>query len=101
MLSDSRYRAWVVKQVEDPMVRSFWRDEFENYDRRFVQEVIAPIQNKIGQLVMSPKTRNVLGQVKSKMDARFMMDNGRIFIANLAKGKLGEDKANLLGALPQ
>jgi hypothetical protein len=99
MLGDARYRAWVVKQVDDPMVRSFWRDEFENYDRRFLQEVIAPIQNKIGQLLMSPKTRNVLGQVKSKMDARFMMDNGRIFIANLSKGRLGEDKSNLLGAL--
>jgi len=48
---------------------------------------------------MSPKTRNVLGQVKSKMDARFMMDNRRIFIANLSKGRLGEDKSNLLGAL--
>src|SRR3954469_14050188 len=48
---------------------------------------------------MSPKTRDVLGQVKSKMDARFMMDNRRIFIANLSKGQLGEDKSNLLGAL--
>jgi hypothetical protein len=99
MLSDARYRAWVVKQVDDPMVRSFWQNEFENYDKRFLQEVIAPIQNKIGQLLMSPKTRNVLGQVKSKMDARFMMDNRRIFIANLSKGRLGEDKSNLLGAL--
>src|SRR3954467_1243194 len=48
---------------------------------------------------MSPKTRNVLGQVKSKMDARFMMDNRRIFIANLSKGRIGEDKTNLLGSL--
>lgn len=99
MLSDPRYRAWVVKQVTDPMVRSFWTFEFENYDRRFMAEIIAPIQNKIGQIVMSPKTRNVLGQVKSKMNARFMMDNGRIFLANLSKGKLGEDKSALLGSL--
>jgi hypothetical protein len=99
MLSDSRYRAWVVKQVKDPMVRSFWVNEFEGYERKFLQEAVAPIQNKVGQLLMSPVMRNILGQVRSTIDARFMMDDGRIFIANLAKGKLGEDKSNLLGAL--
>lgn len=99
MLSDARYRAWVVKQVKDPMVRSFWENEFESYEKKFLREAIAPIQNKVGQLLMSPHLRNILGQVRSRIDARFMMDNKRVFIANLSKGKLGADKANLLGAL--
>jgi hypothetical protein len=99
MLSDARYRAWVVKQVKDPMVRSFWVNEFERYEHGFVQEVVAPIQNKVGMLLMSPHIRNILGQVRSRIDARFMMDDRRIFIANLSKGRLGEDKSNLLGAL--
>jgi hypothetical protein len=99
MLSDDRYRAWVVKQVDDPMVRTFWVNEFESYDTRFLHEAVAPIQNKVGQLLMSPHVRNILGQVRSRIDARFMMDNGRIFIADLSKGKLGADKSNLLGAL--
>lgn len=99
MLVDDRYRQWVVKQVQDPIVRSFWVHEFENYDDRFRQEAIAPIQNKIGQILMSPPLRNILGQVRRKIDARFMMDDRRIFIANLSKGLLGEDKANLLGSL--
>jgi hypothetical protein len=99
MLSDARYRAWVVKQVKDPIVRSFWVNEFENYDKKFLNEAIAPIQNKVGQLLMSPHLRNILGQVKSKIDARFIMDRGRIFVADLSKGKLGADKSNLLGAL--
>ena len=99
MLSDTRYRTWIVKQVKDPMVRSFWENEFEGYEKKFLQEAIAPIQNKVGQLLMSPHLRNILGQVKSRIDARFMMDNKRVFIANLSKGKLGADKANLLGAL--
>src|ERR1700690_3086973 len=64
-----------------------------------MQEAIAPIQNKVGQLLMSPPVRNVLGQVRRKVDPRFMMDNRRILIANLSKGHLGEDKANLLGSL--
>jgi len=99
MLSDRRYRAWVVKQVKDPLVRSFWVNEFEAYEKKFLHEAVAPIQNKVGQLLMSPHLRNVLGQVRSGIDARFMMDNGRILIANLSKGRLGEDKANLIGAL--
>lgn len=99
MLSDDRYRAWVVKQVKDPLVRSFWVREFGEYDSRFMHEAVAPIQNKVGQLVMSPLLRNILGQVRSRIDARFMMDNERIFIGDLSKGRIGEDKANLLGSL--
>lgn len=99
MLSNSRYRAWVVKQVKDPVVRSFWIDEFERLNTSLRQEMIAPIQNKVGRMLMSAHLRNILGQIRSRIDARFMMDNGRIFIADVSKGKLGADKANLLGAL--
>lgn len=99
MLSDGRYRAWVVNQVRDPIVRSFWVNEFERYNRSFLQEAVAPIQNKVGQLLMSPHLRNILGQVRSRFDPRFIMDKGRIFIADLPKGKLGADKVNLLGGL--
>jgi hypothetical protein len=74
MLSDERYRNWVVKQVRDPVVRSFWENEFARYDKKFRAEAIAPIQNKVGQLLMAEPLRNIFGQVRSKFDARFMMD---------------------------
>jgi hypothetical protein len=99
MLSSPRYRGWVLKQVRDPVVRSFWEQEFAQFDKRFLAETISPIQNKVGQLLMAAPLRNVFGQVKSKIDPRFIMDNRRIFIANLSKGRLGEDKSNLLGSL--
>jgi hypothetical protein len=99
MLSDGRYRAWVVKQVKDPLVRSFWVNEFAAFNQTMQREMVAPIQNKVGQLLMSPHLRNILGQIRSRIDARFMMDNGRVFIADVSKGRLGADKANLLGAL--
>jgi len=98
MLVDGNFRKWVVGQVKDVAVRSFWENEFENYDVRLRSEIISPVQNKIGQLLMAAPLRNILGQVRSKIDPRFMIDNKRIFIANLSKGKLGEDKANLLGS---
>lgn len=98
ILTDERYRAWVVRQIEDPFIRDFWAHEYESYDVRFQREAIAPIQNKLGQFLLNPVIRNILGQVKRKVNISFTMDNERLFIANLSKGKLGHDKANLLGA---
>ena len=99
MLVDSRYREWVLRQVEDPLVRSFWLEEFASYDRRFLSELVSPVQNKVGQLLMAPPLRNILGQVRNRIDPRFIMDRGRIFIANLSKGLVGADKSNLLGSI--
>jgi hypothetical protein len=99
LLTDDTYRAWVVRQIKDPFIREFWADEFASYDERFRREAIAPIQNKLGQFLLNPVVRHILGQVRSKVSFPFIMDNQRIFIANLSKGKLGHDKANLLGSL--
>lgn len=99
MLTDTDYRRRIVSKVRDPFVRAFWTDEYEQYDPRFQREAIAPIQNKLGQFLLNPVVRNILGQVRAKVSIPFMMNTGRIFIANLSKGKLGADKANLLGSL--
>lgn len=99
MLVDRFYREWVLRQVTDPMVRSFWLGEFASYDRHFLSELISPVQNKVGQLLMSPPLRNILGQVQNRVDLRFVMDDRRIFIANLSKGTIGADKSNLLGSI--
>jgi hypothetical protein len=99
LLTDQRYRAWVVRQIKDPFIRDFWESEYEGYDERFRREAIAPIQNKLGQFLLNPVIRNILGQIKRKVDIPFTMNTSRLFIANLAKGKLGHDKANLLGSL--
>jgi hypothetical protein len=99
LLTDSAYRRWVVNQIKDPFIREFWQVEYESYDPRFQREAIAPIQNKLGQFLLNPVIRNILGQVKNKVDFPFIMDDGRLFIANLSKGQLGHEKANLLGSL--
>ena len=99
LLTDANYRAWVVRQIQDPFIRDFWAGEYASYDPRFQREAIAPIQNKLGQFLQSPVIRNILGQVRTKVSIPFVMDDSRIFIANLSKGRLGHDKANLLGSL--
>jgi len=99
MLSDRQYRKSVVARVTDPMVKSFWINEFEKYPARFASEVVAPIQNKVGQFLSSPLIRNIVGQPKSSFKLRQVMDAGKILVVNLSKGKLGEDNSALLGSL--
>lgn len=99
ILSDEKFRDKVVKSVKDPVVRYFWEKEFARLPERFLAEVISPLQNKIGAFLTNLPIRNILGQTKSSFDFEKVISNGRIFIANLSKGLLGEDVASLLGSL--
>ena len=99
ILIDSEFRGKIVGQLKDPFLRSFWEDEFANYSANFTSEAIAPVLNKVGRLIMSPVMRNIIGQPKSGFDVGYMMDHKKIFIANLSKGLLGEEKSNLLGSI--
>jgi len=99
MLVDAQYRAWVVRQVKDPLLRWYWVEEFGRYNEQFARQAVAPILNKVGAAVMPPVLRNILGQVRSGFSPRFMMDHQRILIASLSKGLIGESESRLLGAL--
>ena len=99
MLADRDYRDKVVEKIKDTAIRSFWTNEFAKYPDRFREEAVAPIQNKVGQFISTPLIRNIIGQVKSSINMREVMDQGKILIVNLSKGKIGEDASNLLGAL--
>ncbi len=99
MLSDKTYRKKVVASVKDPMVKSFWEKEFAGYADKFASEAVSPIQNKVGQFLSSSLMRNIIGQVKSSIDVRKIMDEGNILIMNLSKGRIGEDNSALLGAM--
>jgi len=99
ILTDKTYRKKVLEKIKDPVVRSFWIDEYSKYPDRFQAEAIAPIQNKVGQFLSNALIRNVVGQVKSSIDIRDIMDNKKILILNLSKGRIGEDTSALLGAM--
>ncbi len=99
MLTNKSFRNKVIDKVTDPVVKSFWVDEYSKYPDRFQAEAIAPIQNKVGRFLSSALIRNILGQVKSSFDVRDIMDNGKILLLNLSKGRVGEDNSALLGAM--
>jgi hypothetical protein len=97
--TDDVFRERLLHSVTDPETLRFWRDEFPSYTKSFQSEAVAPILNKAGQFTASPHLRLILGQIAPRFDLSFAMNNRRILIANLAKGIIGEQAANLLGSL--
>ncbi len=99
VLSDKAFRAKVVDNVKDPSVKSFWIEEFGKYTERFAAEATPAIQNKVGQFTSNAIVRNMIGQSESSFNIRKFMDEKKIIIINLSKGKVGEGNANLIGSM--
>ena len=99
MMSDKDYRKRVYPMIKDPVVKSFWINEFDKWEDRFRKEAVAAIQNKVGQFLSSALIRHIVGQPKSTIDMRDIMDNKKILIVNVSKGKIGEDAMRLLGGM--
>ncbi|MDD3474467.1 MAG: type IV secretion system DNA-binding domain-containing protein [Candidatus Dojkabacteria bacterium] len=101
ILTDNNYRKFILKQVNDPILLKFWEEEFAQMssNTRLVTEAVAPIQNKVGRFISSAVIRNIIGQVKSTINLREIMDSRKILLVNLAQGKLGEETASLLGGM--
>jgi Type IV secretion-system coupling protein DNA-binding domain len=99
MLTDNDFQKKIINNIEDPMVKNFWTKEYASFNDKYKTEAIAPVLNKIGQFFSTDLVRNILGQTKSTIDLRDIMDNKKIFIVNLSKGRLGDDNSSLLGSL--
>ncbi len=99
MLTNKAFRAAVVEKITDPIVKGFWTEEFASFTDTYTREATPAIQNKIGQFTSNPLIRNIIGQAKSSFDLRKMMDEKKIFIVNLSKGRMGETNAALLGSM--
>ncbi|HWQ99521.1 MAG TPA: type IV secretion system DNA-binding domain-containing protein, partial [Candidatus Methylomirabilis sp.] len=99
LLVDKEYRSRVIAKIRNPIVKTFWVAEFTSWSEKYATEAIAPVQNKVGQFLSASIIRNIVAQVKSTINPRQIMDEGKIFIVNLSKGKIGEDNMRLLGGM--
>jgi hypothetical protein len=99
LLTSDEFREKVLQNVTHQQVKDFWLLEFEKYSAWLRSEAISPILNKVGQFLTTRPLRSVVGQKKNTFRFRKVLDEGKIFIANLAKGKIGEDNCSLLGAM--
>lgn len=99
MLSDVPFRQRVIRQIQDPVVKSFWINDFKASDHQFINEAVLPILNKIGQFTSNQVVRNMIGQRKNVLDFEKFMNEGKIVIISISKGKLGEENSALLGSM--
>jgi hypothetical protein len=101
MLVDHNYRKFLLKQVKDPVLLTFWETEYEGIAKnpKMLAEVISPIQNKVGRFISSPMIRNIVGQVTSTIKIDEIMNNRKILFINLSQGKIGEENSSLLGGM--
>ncbi len=99
MLTEKGFRNDVIAHVDDPVVKNFWVTEFASWNDKFAAEAVAPVLNKVGAFTANPMIRNIVGQPKSTINIRHIMDNGKILMVNLSRGLVGEDNAAILGAL--
>jgi hypothetical protein len=99
LLSERDYRSGVVRRVTNDTVRDFWEKEYAGYSPAFRAVVTAPLQNKVAAFLTDPLLHSILTGQESSFDLRQVLDKGKILVVNLAKGKLGEGPAALLGSL--
>jgi hypothetical protein len=99
LLSDEDFRKKYISKVKNPFLRHFWADEFNTLSNTKQTEVVSPILNKVGQFLSVPLIRNIVSQPQSGFSPRWIMDNKKIFLANLSKGKIWEDVSEMLGSL--
>ena len=96
LFTDEAFLKFKSSKVKNPMVKSFWDNEYANTWDREKQEMIPYFSSKFGPFVTNTTIRNIIGQPKSAFNVREIMDNQKILLVNLSKGKIGSLNAQLL-----
>ncbi|MFA6005770.1 MAG: DUF87 domain-containing protein [Patescibacteria group bacterium] len=97
ILTDPKFVNMLLPKVKDPIIRRYWTDQIAQTSDFHKSEVLDYIASKFGRFVTNKMIRNIIGQSKSSFDFRKVMDEGKILIINLSKGKLGEENSSFLG----
>lgn len=99
MLTNRKFRQKVIPQIKDSVVKHFWANEFSSWSEKFDNEAILPLVNKLGQFLSNELIRNIVVQPKNTIDFDALMNNQKVLLIELSRGLLGEENANLLGAM--
>ncbi len=97
VLTDAKYVQELLPRVTDPIIKRYWTDQIAQTSDFHKSEVLDYIVSKFGRFVTNRTMRNIIGQSKSSFDFRQVMDEGKILLINLSKGKLGEENSSFLG----
>ncbi len=98
-LTDSNFVQDILPKITDPIIKRYWTDQIAQTSDFHKSEVLDYIVSKFGRFTTNKLMRNIIGQSKSSFDFRDVMDNQKILLVNLAKGKVGEENSNFLGLI--
>ncbi|MGH7246111.1 MAG: type IV secretory system conjugative DNA transfer family protein [Candidatus Levyibacteriota bacterium] len=98
-LTDAAFVQELLPKVTDPIIRRYWTDQIAQTSDFHKSEVLDYIVSKFGRFVTNKLMRNIIGQSKSSFDFRKIMDEKKILLVNLSKGKIGEENSNFLGLI--
>lgn len=99
LLNDRNYRQKVVEYIQDEMVRRFWAVEFADWSEKFDTDAIIPLVNKLSQFLSDPMLRNIFGQRENKINLEQLIQEKKIILINLSKGKIGEENSSFFGSM--
>ncbi len=99
LLTDRPYRQKVIEYITDDMVKRFFAVEFADWSEKFDTDAIIPLVNKLGQFLSMPALRNIFAQKENKIDFEDVINNRKILLINLSKGKLGEENSSFFGSM--
>jgi hypothetical protein len=99
VLTDAAFVQELLPHVQDPIIRRYWTDQIAQTSDFHKSEVLDYIVSKFGRFVTNKLMRNIIGQSQSSFDFRKCMDEGKILLINLSKGKIGEENSNFLGLI--
>lgn len=97
LLNDGKFSKEAIKNLEDPDLKLFWKNELGKAGGMQKVKMAAGITSKIGRFLFSASARAMLEQEKSTIDFNDILDGRKILICNFSKGLLGEDTSMLFG----
>jgi Type IV secretion-system coupling protein DNA-binding domain len=99
VITDQKFRAQLAKSVRNESVKRFFEKEYGSFSFGYRSDGTAPIQNKVGAFLIDPMLNRIVTASKQELHIRQIMDEGKVLLVNLAKGRIGEDSSSLLGGL--
>ncbi len=99
IFTDSSFMEEKLKKIQDPVVKQFWEKEWRQTTGQTRSDMLGYVVSKVGRFVENAMMRNIIGQSHSAYNLANIMDEGKIFLANLSKGQTGEVNSSLLGLI--
>ncbi len=99
VLTDAAFVQELLPKVTDPIVRRYWTDQIAQTSDFHKSEVLDYITSKFGRFVTNKMIRNIIGQSQSAFNFRQIMDERKILLVNLSKGRIGEENSSFLGLI--